>query len=240
MEHAEGDGVRFVGIIQSRLDSTRLPGKALIEVQGRALIDFVIQRTAAVRGLDEYVVASTLRPTDDELVSYVERASVKCFRGDAFDVARRLLDCAIACKADYFVRINGDSVFIDPDLIDMGIDVCRTRLPDLVTNVLFRSYPYGVSVEIIRTAAFSEAYGKLSTDYEREHVTTCFYRDPHRWRIVNLHSGMPHDQRVRLVVDTAEDLEKFRRLVKALGEAAITANYTRVVDTYLSLQESDL
>ena len=232
--------MRFVGIIQSRLDSSRLPGKALIEVQGRALIDFVIQRTAAVRGLDEYVVASTLRPTDDPLVSHVERTSVKCFRGDAFDVARRLLDCAIAHKADYFVRINGDSVFVDPNLIDIGIDLCRKHLPDFVTNIQFRSYPYGVSVEIIRTSAFVEAYGQLTADYDREHATSCFYRNPMRWKIINMHSGKPNEKKIRLVVDTVEDLANFRKLVHALGDTAITACYTEVADTCLALMETNL
>ncbi|MDX1929821.1 MAG: NTP transferase domain-containing protein [Pirellulaceae bacterium] len=238
MDQGKGCQLKFLGIIASRLDSSRLPGKALQKVHGTPLIQFVVQRVASVRGLEGFVLATTDRPTDDNLAEFAERAGVRCFRGETHDVAKRLLDCALEYEADYFVRINGDCVFLDPELIEAGIAVCRSRRPDLVTNIQLRSFPYGISVEIVRTRALFDVYEHFGGD-DREHVTTWMYRNPSGFKIVNIHSGKPFSSAIRLVVDTQEDLWNFTRIVDDLGAAAATASYTEVLKAAMRVEGSN-
>ena len=56
-----------VGIILARLDSTRLPGKALRQVKGVPLIGYIIARAKRIPDLEVLVLATTERPLDDSL-----------------------------------------------------------------------------------------------------------------------------------------------------------------------------
>jgi spore coat polysaccharide biosynthesis protein SpsF len=222
-----------VGIILARSDSRRLTRKVLQPLRGIPLMSYVLQRAQHISGLSSLVLATTDRPIDDDLADYVQRQGVAVYRGDADDVARRTLDCARAYDADYFVRLNGDSPFLDPALIDDGIRSCQEHQVDLVTNLIGRTFPYGISVEIIRTAAFAQAYAQMSRQDEREHVTLYLYNHPERFAIHTLTAPDPKWSHARLVVDTPEDVHRCERVLARLGDDALRANYQQVAALYL-------
>lgn len=226
----------IVGIIPARVDSTRLMGKALKQVEGMPLIGYVIARAKRIQGLKALVLATTDRPVDDPLVEYALSQGLMVYRSDLHNVARRLMTCVVKFKGDYFVRLNGDSPFIDPNLIFQGMSYCQDRQPDLVTNLIGRTFPYGIAVEIVRTEAFSRAYTGMTTSEEREHVTQYLYTHSEEFNIQTITSPFPELRRARMVVDTEADFEMFERVVALLGEAVFTANYQRVASLYLSLK----
>jgi spore coat polysaccharide biosynthesis protein SpsF len=227
-----------VAIIAARLDSIRLPGKALLAVNGRRLVDYVMARARQIRGVSTCVVATTNRPVDDPLVSHLQRQAIPCFRGATDDVAKRMLDCALACRAEYFIRLNGDCAFLDYELIGEGVSRCHNREPDLVSNLPERTFPYGIAVEVIRTAAFARLYPQMVAAEDREHVTKYLYAHPAQVRLVTLTSPHPELASARLVVDTPADFETFQALVKVLGAEVDTARYDRVAAAYLQLTRS--
>ena len=224
-----------IAIIPARLDSNRLPGKALREVNGRPLIEFVLARSRRILGVSATIVATTTRSVDDLLVNYLERNAVPYFRGEAEDVAKRLLDCAVVNDAEYFIRINGDSVFLDHYLIGEGVALCKDRKPDLVTNLPGRTFPYGIAIEIIRTATFARIYSQMSLPDEREHVTKYLYNNPDQIRMVTMSSLHPELAKARLVVDTPEDFKNFKALVNELGDDIDIAPYNRVAILFFQL-----
>src|SRR5690606_29859116 len=101
---------------------------------------------------------------------------VRVHRGPLGDVAARVHGCVQAAGWDYFVRINGDSPLISPKLIDCGVRLATHYRLDFVTNLWPRSYPYGISVEVIRTETFARCLSETDDPADREHITRWFYR----------------------------------------------------------------
>ena len=113
--------MRHIAIVLARLDSSRLPHKALRKVHGTPLIGYALERARQIRSLAQVVLATTERGVDDPLAAYAQSAGVAVFRGATDNVAQRCVDCATLHGADYFVRLNADSPFPDPALIEEGL-----------------------------------------------------------------------------------------------------------------------
>ncbi len=216
-------------VVLCRLDSKRLPGKVLIDIHGHPLLWYVLERCRHVEALDHIVVATTARPVDDSIVEYCEQEHVDVFRGNVNDVAQRVLGCARQYNMDYFARINGDSPFCSPTLLNQAWHIARTQPVDIVTNLVERSFPYGVSVEIFRTAVFEAGYHHLDQPRYQEHSTLFFYENIDNYRHYNIRRAGDNLSDVRLTVDTPQDLETFRAIVAASSRAWSEIDYQEAV-----------
>jgi spore coat polysaccharide biosynthesis protein SpsF len=225
----------IIGIILARIDSSRLPGKVMHSVQDTPLIGYVIERAKAIPGLSNIVLATTNRSIDDPLATYAQAQNIAVYRGSTQNVAFRVLQCAKIHQCDYFVRLNGDSPFLDPELIGEGITYCFQKRVDMITNLVGRTYPYGVSVEIIRTATFEQTYYQLENQEEREHVTPYFYRNLEQFAVHTLTLSPPYKGKERLVVDTFDDMKKFEQVVQHLGKKVFNIKFQEAVKLYQTL-----
>ena len=229
-----------VGIIPARLDSTRLPGKALRQAKGRPLIGYVIARALRISGLDALIVATTNLPHDDPLAEYVASQGIAVYRGEPRDVALRLLNSAKEFNGDYLVRLNADSPFLDPGLIVQGIKYCHDSAPDLVTNLLGRTFPYGISVEVVRVATLRQVYTHMALPEDREHVTKYFYDHLQEFKAVTMQSQLKELADARLVVDTEDDFRMFEMIVEELGDRLERSQYSDIAQLYLNLRQSSI
>ena len=237
--HNMSNSQKIVAIIVARLDSKRLPEKSLKEVNGLPLIHYVISRAKRIPGIDTVVLATSNRNLDDPLANYADSQGVSLYRGSCDDLALRMLCCAKELKAEYFVRLNGDSPFLDPDVIAEGIAFCTTEQFDLITNLDGRTFPYGVAVEILRTAAFEKAYKDMTRSEEHENVTLYLYEHSEDFRIKSITSKRSELSLARMVVDTKEDFELFGKLVTELGDDVFTAGYAEIAELYIRKQRGN-
>lgn len=206
----------MLALIPSRMTSRRLPGKALIDLAGTPLLARVVARVGEARLVDEVVVATSTDPSDDPIVAFCESARIEYTRGPLKDAAGRLLGAARHRGAEAFVRVSGDSPLIDPELIDRGVAAFRSAASDLVTNVFPRTFPPGQSVEVIATGALAHLHSILMDPIHLEHVTSGFYADPIRWKIINLESGVEGPHR-SVTVDIPEDVPRVESIIRRLG-----------------------
>jgi spore coat polysaccharide biosynthesis protein SpsF len=205
----------FGAIILGRMDSSRLPGKVLTQVNNKPLLDYVVSRCIRVSSIAEHlVVATSCRPLDDPIAQFCLDRHLPCFRGSTDDVAQRILDCAIENRFDYFYRINGDSPFVEPKLLEEASSRARETRCDFVTNLYPRSYPYGVSVELIKTTTFETSYADMTYPSQREHVTSILYENTSRYQYINLLNDGEDLHDLRLTVDTKEDLNLFKEFLR--------------------------
>lgn len=205
-----------VAIIQARTGSTRLPRKVLAPVLGRPLLELMLERLRRARTLDGVVLATTTAARDDELAALARGCGVAVSRGSERDVLDRYSGAAQLVQAEVVVRLTADCPLLDPAVVDRMVNAHRALAAqaDLVTNAppRGRTYPDGMDVEVFTVDALRKA-AAVSDEYDREHVTSRFYRRPFRVCVVDLD---PAAGEVRVTVDDAGDLERVKRVFEEL------------------------
>ncbi|MGE0879167.1 MAG: NTP transferase domain-containing protein [Acidimicrobiia bacterium] len=204
--------------IQARMTSTRVPGKALRPIAGTPMLGYVIERAQRVQATDGRVLVTTSYDVeDDAIVDYCASVNVPVYRGRRDDVARRMVAAADLHDVDIVVRVSGDSPLIDQSIIDNAVRVFRDGGVDLVTNVMPRSFPVGMSVEVISREALTWALRRMSSDDHHEHVTKLFYEQPELIRIANIANDTDLSQ-LRLTIDYPEDIARIESVFAAMTQ----------------------
>ena len=216
-------------VIFSRHDSTRLPGKALIPIAGKPLLGWVIDRSRQIDNSLLLVVATSDRPVDDRIAEYAVSRGLDVFRGDCADVRDRALACCEQYGFDRFARICGDSPFLDPNIWSRAVQIHQKDKYDLVTNTFPRTYPVGLSVEVIKVTALIRSLVISDEPEDREHIVRIFYSKPALFSIKNLSSDAVDLSSVRLAVDTEADLTKARWLAETYKETIDFMDYRQLI-----------
>jgi len=209
--------MRVVIISQARMTSTRLPGKVMLEVLGKPLLEYHVERLKRVSLADELVVATTTNDTDQPIVDLCEKLGVKFFRGSEEDVLSRYYYAACEYNADAVVRVTSDCPIIDPEIVGRVIEVFLQSYPkyNYVSNGLKRTYPRGMDVEVFSFSTLKEAYYEALEPQEREHVTPYIYRRPERYSLLNVAHEIDQSN-YRLTVDTLEDFSLIKLILENL------------------------
>jgi spore coat polysaccharide biosynthesis protein SpsF len=215
-------------IIFSRLDSRRLPGKALLPVAGKPLLGRVIERASLIANIQKMVVATSDRPVDDEIATYAQTQGVEVFRGDAEDVRSRAIACCEKYKLSFFGRICGDSPMLSPGLWSEALDLAASQEYDLVTNTFPRSFPVGMSVEVFSVAALRQSQKVSKEIIAMEHIGHSFYSAPDQFKIKNLSCNEGDYSDAHIAVDTQEDLNRIGSLIGVYGDRLLSMSLEEI------------
>ena len=60
--------MKIIAIVQARMNSTRLPGKVMLDINGQPVIEILLKRLMKSKTLDDVIVATTSNPSDDVLL----------------------------------------------------------------------------------------------------------------------------------------------------------------------------
>jgi len=209
-------------IVAARTLSSRLPGKALLPLQGMPMILFLLRRLRPLKTATT-VLATTTLAADDEMAAMVEAAGVPVFRGADADVVGRYVAAAARFGFDTVARVTGDCPFVDAELVERCLAQCTAHTTlDLATTK--GRFPVGLDVEVYRAARMAEldAGGQLSAS-EREHLTLYFYN--HRETCV-LHAIEPpttwRSTARHFTVDTRQDYDAARALAERFERPEFT------------------
>lgn len=142
----------FPVFIIARSGSTRLPGKMLVNIQGKTVLEHLIDRVKLASRPDRLVLCTTSVEADDCLGRIAEKCGVASFRGDPEDVPARLLSAALHLGVEFFVSAEGDEVFTDPDYIDQVIECYERTGADYIR---ISGLPIGSWVRGVRTDAMA-------------------------------------------------------------------------------------
>lgn len=203
------------------MTSTRLPGKVLMDLGGRPMLERQLARLARSERVDEIVLAVTDNPEDEPLVALARTLGVRWHRGSEHDVLDRYVGAARAASAGLVVRITSDCPLIDPREVDVVVAALEEHPDryDYAANTLERDLPRGLDCEAL-WADVLERMGRMATSKPaREHVTWfCHAERPELFERFSVRR--PYDAAdLRWTVDTPEDLALIRRLYADLGLA---------------------
>jgi spore coat polysaccharide biosynthesis protein SpsF len=208
-------GPKTVAVVQARMTSTRLPGKVMMEVLGKPLLGYELERAARASRLSAVVVATTANRADDIVARYAESLGFGVYRGPEDDVLERYWGAAAG--ADFVARLTADCPLIDPEVVDrVAGAILDDPSCDYASNILGRrTYPRGLDTEVFTFAALERARNEAVQPREREHVTPYIYGHPEIFGL----KGVQNDEdlsRHRWTVDTPEDFALVRALLEGL------------------------
>ena len=215
--------------IQARTDSKRFPRKAFASLNGKPLLQHVIdtctrastyinKHTHKTRNFARVMVAV---PDGDEIYSAF-KGRVDIFQGPADDVLKRYALAAAKAEADLIVRITGDCPLLPEYQISKNITTAIVSGYDYYSNVdpRIRTSPDGHDVEIMTRAVLNWLDETATDPSDREHVTTLIRREPPGWakmgHVVN-HLDLSH---IKVSVDTPEDLANCEIQLRRIEEKA--------------------
>lgn len=200
--------MNIVAIIQARMGSSRLPGKVLMKVKEKSVLEHVIDRVRECKEIDDIVVATTNLQKDDVIIDLLKNLRVNYFRGSEDNVLERYYEAATVYVATDIVRITSDCPLIDPQIVDNIIRFYKNNEYDMVTNApndeSKRTYPRGLDTEVFSYEILERAYLKGTKSYQREHVTPYIYEND--FKIYNYKNQVNYSE-YRWTLDTLEDFK---------------------------------
>jgi spore coat polysaccharide biosynthesis protein SpsF len=137
-------------LITARLKSSRLPMKLLMDLNGRSVVERVIDRAKQIAGVDTIVLCTSTNAQDKPLVDVAMANDVYYYLGDPDDVLKRLLDAAKFFGLDYILSITGENPLFSLEYANRVVDDIKSKRSDFT---FYEGLPLGCAVSGIKTKA---------------------------------------------------------------------------------------
>ncbi|MCP5104650.1 MAG: NTP transferase domain-containing protein [bacterium] len=200
-------------LLQARLGSTRLPGKALMPIMGKPMLHYCVETLKLSPAVDRIVLVIPTKPADDRLVEFAKEHAVDCFRGSEENVLERFYLAARQFKDNYYFRATGDNPIMDYGNPRRLSDHLVTGNYDYVAE---KGMPLGSVVEAFTASALEKAFNEGKTAEDIEHVTW-YIKKSKRFKVS--YPEAPRDYcypQFRLTVDYPGDMDRAVRIIEAL------------------------
>ncbi|MFT6500180.1 MAG: spore coat polysaccharide biosynthesis protein SpsF [Crocinitomicaceae bacterium] len=213
--------MKIGAVIIARYNSSRLYGKVLKEIHGTPALEHTYNRLRKVLKDDQIVIATSDESSDDPIATFAKEKGWNVFRGSLNNAAQRFLEASRFMDWEYAIRTNGDNIFIDLKCFKEMYEAAEKGRYDFLTNVKNRTFPKGMSIEIVKTDFYEKCFDLIKGDanYE-EHVTLALYQHNLGNYQYFYNTEIKELQGIQLALDTPEDFERINKLITSLG-----ANY---------------
>lgn len=205
--------MQTLGIIPARYQSTRFPGKPLVEIDGKIMIQRVYEQASKVKGLDQIIVATD----DTRIVKAVEGFGGVVELTDAGHATGTDRVAEVAERheqANFIVNIQGDEPFIDPLQIEQIIALLQKEKAQIATLIKQISDPAMITnPDVVKVVCDSQ---QNALYFSRAAIP--FNRDNHQQNNYFKHIGLYGFSRRALLEITAlpaghlEQIEKLEQL----------------------------
>jgi spore coat polysaccharide biosynthesis protein SpsF len=220
--------MKVVAIVQARMNSSRLPGKVMLNLNGRTVLSHVLERVKAIPSVDEVIVATTTGKQDRVLCDEALRSGCSYYCGSEDDVLERYYQAATIAEADIVVRITSDCPLLDPEISDNVIKYHLNSGSDYTSNTKVRSYPRGLDVEVFAYRALKQAFELTKEAAQREHVTPYIYGHPELFTIGSYSQDIDYSS-YRWTLDTPEDWILIEAIYKELYQAGSLFPFEKII-----------
>ena len=198
--------------LQVRLDSSRLPRKALRVLGDRTVVEHCFRALSAVSADQRVLVTESA--SEPELAPLARAAGWTVFAGSKTNVLDRFVRAARLTGTTTIVRATGDNPLVSAALANKLLAVYQEAGADYSG---FQGAPTGTGVEIVRVAALETAWSSRPDAYESEHVCPYLYRRPEQFKILQPEvEATFRAPTARVTLDTPDDFLYLSRLWEEL------------------------
>lgn len=206
--------MKIGAIILSRFSSSRLPGKALMKINDKPVLKYIIERLLCVFDESEIIIATSRLKSDNVIAEFAKSHNIHCFRGSLENVADRFLKAAQSLSLDYAVRINGDNIFTDVNILQQMVSLSEEENYSFISNVKNRTFPKGMSIEIVKVSHYQTLMAKINISIQyKEHVTLYLYDHILEAYHFIYNKSYPEFSGIQMALDTKEDFERTENII---------------------------
>lgn len=200
-------------ILQARVGSTRLPGKALREIAGKPMLYWCVAALKGAPAVDRLVLATSDRAADDRLAELASAWEIPVVRGPLDDVLARFWLTAQRFPDTFYFRATGDNPLLDRDNPLRTYEAWRADPLDYCCET---EMPLGSIVEGFTFAALQRCQEQAVSAAHREHVTL-FMKESPAFRC-RFFPAPPEYRRpdLRLTVDYEADFFRAKTVIESL------------------------
>ncbi len=192
--------------ISVRSESTRLNQKALLKINEKSTIEYLIENLKKSKYYSNIILCTTDRSSDDSLEDIALKHKIKIFRGSSEDKIKRWYDCTLEYDVDFFVNVDGDDLFFDYNLGDKLLDEYSKY--DFVDGHGFYIDIYGISINGIKTVYESKDIN------ETEYIRTFFLKEKNIKKIELKDIDKKYAKTdARMTLDYEDDLLFFKNVI---------------------------
>ncbi|MCL5011095.1 MAG: glycosyltransferase family protein [Patescibacteria group bacterium] len=202
-------------IVQARTGSTRLPKKMLKKIQGKYVIEHVLERVKKIHYSPKKIVLATTDKEEDGILEKIGKKH-KCLvhRGRTGELLKQYYDAAKQFGLDPIVRITADCPLLDRVVVEQVIEfyLRNKKKFDYVSNVRPPTFPDGLDVEVFSFKTLGKCRENAKLKSEREHVTPYIAKHPEIFRLGNVKRKGRDLSALRLTLDEPKDLILIRKI----------------------------
>lgn len=140
-------------LITARLKSTRLPLKILKDLNGKTVIERIIDRAKEIKGISNIVICTSYNSQDSQLLDIAKNNDIYYFTGHEDDVLNRLFNAAKLFDLDYFLGITADNPLFTIDHSNQIVNECKKNIYDYIKleSLPLGAATYGMKVKALET-----------------------------------------------------------------------------------------
>lgn len=195
--------------ITVRTGSSRLPNKALLEIQSIPTIVHLIRRVKQT-SVDRIVLCTTELPEDDILCELARNEGIDFFRGSTKDKLDRWQGAAKKFDVEFFVTADGDDVFCEPKLLELGLKQYERTNGDFIESddVICGAFTYGIKVAALNKVCEIK-------DSEDTEMMWTYFKDTGLFSVETLENPPAEFVRddIRMTMDYEEDFLFFKTII---------------------------
>lgn len=220
-----------VVIVQCRLSSTRLPGKALKNLGGKSLLSWCLNSMHKVKA-DRYFVA-TDEASYDALLPVCKECNFECFAGDLNDVLKRFVDLLNIVDCQTVIRATADNPFLFYEAAEESVKLFeeKNKGKEHCDYLTYSGLPHGSGVEIISAQALKKAITETSDPYDHEHVGPALYNHKDRYKCEFVPAPRTYNHpELRTTIDTYSDFLRAENIVYFMKEKEAPYSHTQIIE----------
>lgn len=204
-------------LLQVRLDSTRLPGKALLKIKDLTIIEHAMKSLREVNA-DTYVLVTTA-DSMKALKPFAAKWGFEIFEGSKENVLDRFVKAINNFQLTRIVRATGDNPLVSHELANKLINYHIEEGNDYSG---YLNNPVGSGVEVVEVKALLKAYSSTSDSYDQEHVTPYIYKNKDLFKVFQ--GDAPEKYLLKnsfVTIDTQDDFNRIEMLYNQLYHGEI-------------------
>lgn len=201
--------------IPVRLKSERLPKKAFKKINGKPIIQLLVERLQKVKNIKNIVICTTDDPSDDELVKFLEKMKINFFRGSINDILDRFLKTTQKFSTDFIIAVDGDDIYCDPDYVQKILTEFEKHNADCyhITGVPVGFTPIGFKTSTLEKICSIKNTTNTETGYNR------FFFNAQLFKIHEIHVKLKTSfpKNLRMSLDYQTDFEIAQKIFNKFG-----------------------